>query len=416
MIGFTYPERLIAFRYLKPRKGEGFLSIIAGFSLVGIALGVATLIIVMSVMNGFRAELLNRILGLNGHMVVYGVQSPLTDYGTLTERLQQLDGVTHAAPLVEGQVLANANGVSKGALVRGIQPQDFMSRTLLANNIKSGDLAAFQRGEGLIVGVELARQMGLAPGRPVTLLSPKGTASAFGTLPNARQFPVAAVFDVGMYEYDSSFIFMPLELSQAFFKKRGLVDGVELIFSDPNDVKDRRTEILVASERPVEVIDWQDRNQSFFNAIEVERNVMFLILTLIILVAAFNIISMLIILVKDKRANIAILQTMGASRRTILKIFLLNGTSIGLLGTFIGFALGVLFVQNIEAIRQALEALTGTELFSAEIYFLSKLPAKLDWTEVGSVLLMAIVITLLASLYPAWRASKSNPAEVLRYE
>jgi len=416
MAWFDSFERTVALRYLRSRRQEGFISVIAWFSLGGIALGVATLIIVMAVMNGFRAELLGRILGLNGHLTVYGQGVPLADWEGAAARIRALPDIVDAAALVEGQVMATANNVASGALVRGIAPADMARRTLIVSNIKSGSLADFAGDDAAMIGARMAQRMGLALGDRITLISPQGNVTAFGTMPRLRAFRVAAIFEVGMFEYDNSFVFLPLEAAQLFFRQEGQATGIEVFVKDPQRVWLARSAILQAAGQPVRAYDWQQANSSFFNAVQVERNVMFLILTLIILVAAFNIVSSLIMLVKDKTRDIAILRTMGASSGSVLRIFLMAGTAIGVLGTLGGLVLGLLFNANIESIRQLLQAMTGTQLFSPEVYFLAQLPSKSDPREVVEVVAMALVLSFLATIYPAWRAARLDPVEALRYE
>jgi len=412
---FSAFERTVAARYLKPRRQEGFISVIAGFSFLGIALGVATLIIVMSVMNGFRDELMKRILGLNGDLEIYAAQGVITDYDTAADVLRGLPGVVQVAPLIEGQVMATAGGRSSGAVVRGIKPSDFRARKLLADHIQVGSLDNF-KDDSLVIGARLAQRLGVNVGDQVTLIAPEGRPTAFGTVPRMRAYTVAATFEVGMYEYDSSFVFMPLKAAQVYFRVPNAVTSLEVMAANPDRLQYLRDAIIQALKRPVRILDWQQANSSFFNAIEVERNVMFLILTLIIVVAAFNIISSLIMLVKDKGQDIAILRTMGATRGMIMRIFLLSGASIGVVGTLAGFVLGLAFADNIEIIRQWIQGLTGTQLFSPEIYFLSQLPAKVDTGEVVTVVGMALVLSFLATLYPSWRAARLDPVEALRYE
>ncbi|HEX6980525.1 MAG TPA: lipoprotein-releasing ABC transporter permease subunit [Alphaproteobacteria bacterium] len=409
-------ERMMAFRYLRARRQEGFISVIAGFSLLGIALGVATLIIVMAVMNGFRAELLGRILGLNGHMTVYGQGGPLTDYVDVTDRMRGLPQVVAAAPIIEGQVLATANGVAGGALVRGMRPEDLRNRTLVASHIVGGDLARFEGEDVAVIGSRMAQRFGLRIGDSITLISPQGTTTAFGTVPRMRAYRVVAIFEVGMFEYDNTFVYLPLQAAQLFFRLGDGVSGIELMVQDPDRLRDMRRTVAEALGPGFRIFDWQQANSSFFNALQVERNVMFLILTLIILVAAFNIVSSLIMLVKDKSKDIAILRTMGATRGAVMRVFFLAGASVGVTGTIAGFVLGILFTANIETIRQWLQALTGTPLFSPEIYFLSRLPAKVDPMEVVSVVVMALALSFLATIYPSWRAARLDPVEALRYE
>ena len=406
---------MMAMRYLRARRQEGFISVIAWFSLIGIALGVATLIIVMAVMNGFRQELLTRILGLNGHLSVYGSSYELTGYDPLAEKTRKVAGVVAVTPIIEGQVMATARGAAKGAVVRGIRPRDLARRALVADNIHSGSLAEF-KDDRVLIGARLASRLGLSVGDKITLISPKGNVTAFGTVPRMRAYRLAGTFDVGMYEYDSSFIFMPLKAAQVYFRLPGAVTNLEVFIDDPDRARQIGRDIMAATGGKGRIHDWQQANSSFFNAIQVERNVMFLILTLIIVVAAFNIISSMIMLVKDKGKDIAILRTMGATRGTIMRIFFLSGASVGIIGTIAGFALGLAFAANIEIIRQWIQGLTGGELFAAEIYFLSQLPAVVDPKEVVVVVLMGLGLSFLATLYPSWRAARLDPAEALRYE
>jgi lipoprotein-releasing system permease protein len=408
-------ERMVAFRYLRARRQEGFVSVIAIFSLLGIALGVATLIIVMSVMNGFRADLLGRILGLNGHLGVYAQTGSLGDFDAEAAKVTRVPGVTGVTPLIEGQVMATSEIAAAGALVRGIRPQDLRRRPLVADHIVQGSLADFE-DDGVAVGARLARRLGIAVGSAITIISPQGTATAFGTMPRIKTYNVVALFDVGMYEYDNSFIFVPLEAAQLFFRLPNAVTSLEVFVADPDRVYEDRRLIAAALGGHVRIVDWQQANSSLFNAVEIERNVMFLILTLIIVVAAFNIISSMIMMVKDKGRDIAILRTMGASRGAVLRIFVLSGASIGVVGTLAGLLLGVVFTRNLEAIRQALQKVIGTDLFAAEIYFFTRIPARLDSGEVAAVVLMALALSFLATLYPSWRAARLDPVEALRYE
>ncbi len=417
---FNAFERTVAFRYLRARKGERFVSVIAIFSLVGIALGVATLIIVMSVMNGFRQELLGRILGLNGHMGVFAAEGgPMKDFDEVTRIIRGLPNVTTATPIVEGQVLLTSEqGGASGGLARGIRPEDLRARSIIADNIRRGSLEEFQGEDAVAIGTSLANRLRVGIGDRISLVSPQGRTTVFGTVPRVRAYRVVALFNVGMNEYDSTFVFLPMEAAQIYFQVPEAATQVEVFVRDPTRVRAANLEIrrALAGVRAVRIIDWEDANSSFFNAVQVERNVMFLILTLIIIVAAFNIISSLIMLVKDKGRDIAILRTMGATRGAILRIFLLCGASVGVLGTAVGFALGMLFCVNIESIRQALQALTGTELFSPEVYFLSQLPAVVDPNEVAQVVAMGLVLSLLATIYPSWRAARLDPVEALRNE
>jgi lipoprotein-releasing system permease protein len=407
-------ERMVAFRYLRARRQEGFISVIAIFSLLGIALGVATLIIVMSVMNGFRAELLSRILGINGHLGVYGLSGPLPDYGPLADKIRTVPDVVKVVPLVEAQVMAANEGRASGALVRG-QSLDDLKNGAVGHNLKAGRIDDLG-DDGVLVGSRLAMKLGLAIGDNVSLISPQGNPTPFGTVPRIKAFRVAGIFELGMSEYDSNMIFTALPIAQTFFRVPEAVTSLEVFVTDPDKVRRATNEIHGIVGNQARIIDWQQANSSFFNAVQVERNVMFLILTLIILVAAFNIISSMIMLVKDKGRDIAILRTMGATRGMVLRIFILAGASIGVVGTIAGFVLGVAFCANIETIRQWVQKITGTQVFDPTIYFLSQLPAKIDSGEVATVVGMALALSFLATIYPSWRAARLDPVEALRYE
>lgn len=410
-------ERLMAMRYLRARRQEGFISVIAVFSLLGIMIGVATLIIVMAVMNGFRAELLGRILGLNNHMRVLSASAPtLTDFDQVVGRLAGLSGIRSASPVVEGQAMATANNIAGGAVVRGIRAQDLMRRPLIADNIRQGSLADLTGNDAIMIGSRMAARMRLRVGDPITLISPQGTETAFGLMPRLKTYRVAAIFEVGMSEYDNTFAFLPLEAAQVFFQFEGGVSGVDLLLDDADRTDAVRREVFATLGPEYRTFDWQQANSSLFSALAVERNVMFLILTLIIVVAAFNIISSLIMLVKDKSRDIAILRTMGATRGAVMRIFFMSGASVGVIGTLLGFAIGVVFNLNIESIRQFLQSLTGTPLFTPEIYFLSRLPARMFVSDVAVVVSMALGLSVLATIYPSWRAARLDPVEALRYE
>ena len=403
-------------RYLRPRRKEGFISVIAIISLVGILLGVATLIIVMAVMNGFREELLDRIFGINGHLSVYGQEKRLTGYDPMAKIVRAVPGVTRVTPMIEGQVMATANGVAQGAVVRGMKPADLTGRAIIADNILSGSLARFKGKDSVLIGVRMARKLGLGVGDRLTLISPRGNVTAFGTMPRTRSYRVAGTFKIGMYEYDSGFIFMPLAAAQVYFRLPGAVTNLEVFIVDPDRARALGAKIQAAVGGRKRIHDWQQANASFFNVVKVERNVMFLILTLIMVVAAFNIVSSMIMLVKDKGRDIAILRTMGATRGMIMRIFFLSGASVGAMGTLLGLGAGLLFIRYIENIRQFLQGLLHVELFAAEFYFLSQLPAVADPAEVTQVVLMGLGLSFLATLYPSWRAARIEPAEALRYE
>lgn len=414
---FSAFERMVAWRYLRSRRKEAFISVIAGFSFVGIMLGVATLIIVMAVMNGFRGELITRILGINGHMVVQPIDRPLDDYAALAARFKGVDGVINAIPLVEGQTLASGvGGAGTGALVRGVRAEDFQSMEIVSENIRSGDLVGFMAGEGVAIGSRMAQSLGLTVGDLITLVAPEGDVTPFGVTPRVKAYPVSAIFEVGMSEYDSSIIYMPLEEAQLYFNSEGVVQSIEVFVEDPDDIDAMRPLIEAAADRQVFITDWRQRNQTFFSALQVERNVMFMILTLIILVAALNIVSGLIMLVKDKGRDIAILRTMGATSGSVMRIFFMTGAAIGVTGTIAGFLLGVVVCLNVESIRQFFSWLSGTTLFNPELYFLSQLPADMDSGETLVVLVVALVLSFIATLIPSWRASKLDPVQALRYE
>jgi len=413
-------ERAVAFRYLRSRRQEGFISVTAGFSLLGICLGVAALIIVMSVMNGFRHELIGRILGFNGHITIIGASDGIADYPTFAADLEAVPDSILVMPLIEGQVLATSPYGQSGVIVRGVRPEDLLRQKLVAENVKIGDVADFGQEPGVIVGTRLMHRLGLNYGDQINLISPQGVPTAFGTIPRSVSYPVIGAFEVGMFEFDAGIIYMPLDQAQVYFRKPETVTQIEIMVAEPEDPGDARDAAFqIALERGTQglrIADWQRTNSHLYGALQVERNVMFLILTLIILVAAFNIISSLIMLVKDKNGDIAIVRTMGASRGSVMRIFLLTGACIGVAGTILGFVLGVLFCIHVEEIRQFVQFVLGARLFPAEIYFLSQLPAKIDWTEVATIVGLALGLTFLAALYPAWRAARVEPAEALRYE
>ncbi|HEX3486390.1 MAG TPA: lipoprotein-releasing ABC transporter permease subunit [Micropepsaceae bacterium] len=413
---FSGFEWMVAARYLRAKRQESFISVISGFSLIGIALGVATLIIVMSVMNGFRAELLGRILGLNGHLIVQSITGSIPDYDALAGRIRMVPGVTNATPIIEGQVLVNTEGNSFGALVRGLESQDLKNLTAVSSTLSPGAMDGFDEGDSVILGARLAEKLGLVPGMMVTLVAPKGAVTPFGTTPRVKAYRVAGIFRIGMSEYDQTFIFMPLKEAQAFFDLGNAVQGIEVMVTQPDNVAAWRLPIARIMGPQVRLIDWQQMNSSLFGALTVERNVMFMILTLIILVAALNIISGLIMLVKDKGGDIAILRTMGATQGAVMRVFFIAGASIGTIGTLSGVLIGVVFCANIENIRQFLSRVTGTTLFDPTIYFLSQMPAKIDPYDVISVVGMALSLSFLATLYPSWRAARLDPVEALRYE
>ena len=410
-------EKMMALRYIRARRAEGFISVIAWFSLIGITLGVATLIIVMSVMNGFRAELVGRILGLNGHFAVYAQDNAgVSDFDRLAVSLSEVPTIIAVTPQIEGQIMISFEGNNQGAVVRGVRWSDIAARKPLWESLTEEDIARFRDDGGVLIGKTMAFRLGVKTGDTLTLLSSKGRTTAFGTVPVRQQFKIAGTFDVGMHEYDANFLFMNLANAQSFFSLPDKVTGLEIYSSDPHNVRALRAQLKALLPQKHVLYDWQGRNASFLNALAVERNVMFLILTLIILVAAFNVISSMIMLVKSKNADIAVLRAMGAGRGTIMRIFFMTGASIGFIGTLMGTVLGVVFCWQIDAIKRFIEGLSGAQLFAAEIYYLSRLPAKIEAMEVLTVIAMALCLSFAASIYPAWRASRVAPAEVLRYE
>ncbi len=410
-------EWMLSLRYLRARRKEGFISVIATISFLGITLGVMTLIVVMAVMNGFRQELLEKILGLNGHLLIQPLESPLTDWQAVAERVSNAAGVRLAAPIVEGQALASSPFNASGVLVRGVRGGDLAKLSSVASNIEFGTLDGFDEGQGIAIGKRLADQLSLRVGDSITLVAPRGAVTPMGTTPRIKSYKIAAIFEIGMSEYDAAFVFMPLPEAQAYFNRAGDVTSIE-IYTDNADRVDERFRKLIhdTAGRPIYMIDWQHRNATFFNALQVERNVMFLILMLILLVAALNIVSGLFMLVKDKGSDVAILRTMGATPGAIMRVFLITGASIGVVGTVVGFLLGTIICLNADAIRRFFSWLTNTELFSPELYFLSRLPAEMNAGETTAVVVMALGLSLLATLYPSWRAARLDPVEALRYE
>ncbi len=417
---FSKFETMVAARYLRAKRKEGFISVITSFAFIGIALGVATLIIVTSVMNGFKAELLNRILGINGHVSIVAIRNtPFDNYAEAVKILENnVKGVKVALPMVEKQLLATAGNTAEGVMVRGVNATDIVKKQVLRDGFKSVDLTEF-KDDVVVLGERLANKLGVDIGDEITLLSPNGKITMFGTVPRMKSYQVIGTFNFGMYEYDANFAFMPLEAAQKFFSLGNGVTHIDVTLLEDVDVDYARQIIGAAIEssgNKAYVYDYRQSNSAFFNAVDVERNVMFIVLTLIILVAAFNIITGLIMLVKDKGRDIAVLRTMGATKGMVMKVFFLDGAFIGFVGTFLGVVLGLLFCDNIENIRQFLQSLAGRDLFAAEIYFLSKLPAKVDGEVVMAVAGISLLLSFLATLYPAYRAAKMDPVEALRYE
>ena len=418
---FSQWERAIAFRYLRARRKEGGVALVSVISFVGVMLAVAVLIIVMSVMNGFRSELLGRMLGFNGHLFAAG--APLNDpvrRDAVIARIKAIPHVVQAAPLVEAQVLVVGQGQTTGAIVRGVRRQDLERMPLIAGNIHPGSLQGFGEGEYggeiVLIGSRLAAQLGVQAGDSITVISPSGGATPFGSTPRTKAYTVGGLFTVGMSQYDQAYVYMPLEQAQLLFGREQSVDEVEIKLDDPDRSGDVRPQVAAAAGADVVVTDWRERDQSFFGALQVERNVMRLILLLIVFVAAMNIISGLWMLVRNKGRDIAILRSMGAGQGSILRIFFMSGAAIGVFGTIAGLLLGVVFCTWIKEIQAFVEWVTGSNVFNADVYFLSHIPAKMDWLEVGIVSGASLGMSFIAVLLPAWRASRIDPVEALRYE
>lgn len=413
---FSRFEWMIAGRYLRARRKEGFISVIAGFSFLGIMLGVATLIIVMAVMNGFRHDLFAKIMGLNGHVIVQKIAEPFNDYAEMSDRIAKVPGVETAMPVIEGQVMVSSSTQALGGLVRGVREVDLKSLKLVSGNVRAGTLDGFDKQTGIAMGVGLANSLHVGLGDTVTLITPRGAPTPFGTAPRSKAYQVTSIFELGMSEYDRMMIFMPLTEAQKYFAKNNEVDVIEIVVNQPENVGQYRDPIQSAGGRTISVSDWRQRNETFFNVLSVERNVMFIILSLIVLVAALNIISGLMMLVKDKGRDIAILRTMGATKGAVMRIFLITGASIGIVGTLAGLVIGVVFCWNIETIKNAVSWLSGTTVFDPSVYYLTRLPAEINPHETGGIVAMALVLSVIATLYPSWRASRLDPVEALRYE
>jgi lipoprotein-releasing system permease protein len=412
-------ERMVAGRYLRARKGERFVSIIAIFSLVGIALGVATLIVVTSVMSGFQTELVSRILGVNGQITVQAYAGQQIDsYQPLVTRIRALPGVVSALPLLDGQVLLSTpSGGARGGLVRGIDQSDLRALHPISDHIVAGSLDGFTGDDAIAIGVGLADAYRLRIGGKLTLISPQGAATAFGTIPRVRAYKVVAIFDAGLSDYNNSVVFLPLAAAQVFFQKPDSVTGIEIRLADPDRVEALAQPLTaLLAGLPVYERDWRHANDTIIGVLQVQKDTMFIVLGMIVLVAAFNVISSLIMLVKDKRADIAVLRTIGASSGAVLRIFLMCGAFVGVSGTLIGTLIGVVFCRNIVAIQHFVEKLTGGRVFDSSVFMLTELPATVDWGDVARVVALGLVLSLLATIYPSWRAARTDPVEALRHE
>jgi len=440
---FSRFEFLVAGRYLRSRRADGFISVIAALTLSGIAIGVATLIVVTSVMNGFRDELLSKILGLNGHFTAFPIERQFTDYDQTVVEIEQVDGVVHAIAYVEGQALASGQSESTGVVVRGVTEESIGKLEVLHDGVQLGGWDQWDQGMGVAIGWRLAQKLGVSIGDPVTIVSPNGTFTPFGKTPQIRSYPVNVIFNLGMVEFDSFYLYMPMAAAQTYFKmyedrlrpgvdppgvmatdeeieaayeRVPMATAVEVFIDNPDNIVTMRNRIQAATSHPLILTDWQQRDETFFSALQVERVVMFVILSMIILVAAFNIISSLVMLVKDKGADIAVLRTMGATQGSIMRIFSITGTAIGFTGTAVGLVLGIVISLNAEPLRAFVSNALGVTIFPPEVFFLSSLPSKINPSEVTAVVILALALSFLATLYPAWRAAQYDPVEALRYE
>jgi len=410
-------ERMLARRYLLPGKGEGFIFLVASISLLAVALGVAALIIVMSVMNGFRAELFEKIVGLNGHAVVQGYDGRLSNWEQIAVEAKKTPGVTSAVPLIETPLMATANGRFEGVLVRGMRVEDIRSNKTIMGNVLAGDMRSITPGSGKVaIGSRLAGTLGAYPGSQITLWNPEGRSTVVGTVPREVTYTVGAVFEIGVYDYDKAFVLLPMQDAQELLLMGDQVGMVEIQTTDPDKVD----QIIAPLRRLIQgrgvIVDWKQMNSALFQALEVERVAMFVVLSLIVLVAVFNILSSLIMLVRAKMRDIAILRTMGASRGGMMKVFMTVGVTIGSLGIVLGVILGAIFLYFRQDVVDAIQAVTGQNLWDPSVRFLTDLPSKTDPFEVAAIVITALVLSFLATLYPAYKAASTDPVQVLRYE
>ena len=410
-------EQMIARRYLLPGKGEGFIFLVAAISLAAVALGVAALIIVMSVMNGFRAELFDKIVGLNGHAIVQGYEGRLSDWQRIASAARATPGVISALPLIEQPLMASANGRVEGILIRGMRPEDLRTNKIINSNVKSGSMATITPGSGKVaIGSQLAQALGAYPGSEISLISPEGRDTPVGSVPRIVTYTVGAIFEVGVYDYDKAYVVMPMEDAQTLLMMGDQVGMIEIQVSDPDKVGDTLASLNSVVRGKGIIVDWRQMNSSLFSALEVERIAMFVVLSLIVVVAVFNILSSLIMLVRAKTRDIAILRTMGASRAAMMKIFVTVGVTIGTLGIFAGVILGAIFLYFRQGVVDAIQAMTGQNLWDPSVRVLADLPSKTDPVEVTAIVVTAIILSFLATLYPAWKAASTDPVQVLRYD